>query len=208
MGSIADQLTADAKPRVEVAKVCVDGELYSRINQLYRQYREEKTAPDADLAGSGVSREIEELLDQAEEHTYHFKFKAIGTDRWKRLKDRHPPKKEDVKEAVERKERPPEVRGSFWAEAIAESLAAVKKASDSDDAWESVDWDEDGVREVTAAWNDAQFAELQLACRSANEAGSQLPGKGSAFARMLNGDERSERPEPSDGLDRSSTGGG
>lgn len=208
MGITPDQLAADAKPRTEVAKICVDGELFSQVQELHRQLVAERQSDDGDVGGSGKAREIEQLLEQAHERTWCFRLRALGTDRWKRLKDEHPPTKQQVKDATDRKERPPEVRDSFWPAAIAACLDAVKKESDGDDAWQQVDWDEDDVAEFTAEWNAAQFAELQASCRLANESGSALPGKDSAFARMLNGDGRSGPQGRSAGLDRSSTGGG
>lgn len=208
MGISPDQLAADAKPRTEVATICVDGELFSQVQEAHRQLVAERQSDEADVGGSGKAREIEQLLEQAQDHTYCFRLKALGVDRWKRLKEEHPPSKQQIKDATDRKQRPPEVRDSFWPEAIAACLDAVKHASEDDDAWQPVDWDSDDVRQFTEQWNAAQFAELQASCRLANESGSALPGKDSAFARTLSTDGKSGQPGQSAGLDLSSMGGG
>lgn len=226
MADITESLMADTKPRTATAKVCVDGELFAQLMDLQRQMVEEqqnlkrlaaeqKRTGAGDAAGDPGEMEsrrlvdearegIEALLDAAEACTYEFRFRSIGP-RWKKLKETHAPPRERVKEAREQGQPPPEFGEGFWPAALAESLEAVRKVVDEE--WQPVDWDVDKLGEVTAAWNDAQRAELEAACRQANEWGNAVPGKDSSFARSLISAAKPASPETSAGPAASSTDG-
>lgn len=208
MTDLAKDIIESSKPRTQTATVCVNGELHERVNLLTRQLIEERQAGTDDMASSQQS-DIEALLDEAEACTYDFKFRAIGHEKWKALRDKHAPSVSAIKSARDKGVRPPETLDSFWPAAIAASLSVMKKATDPDEpeSWQDVDWDADKVREVTADWNDAQWDELVAGCKWANEQGAILPKRSSASVRTLLSGGKSEAPEGSDGPDLSSMAG-
>lgn len=202
MIDLGKEMIAASKPRTQTAKVCVDGELHERVNDLTRQLFEERQAGSDDMGGSTVAREIEELLDEAEGRTYFFRFAAVGRDEWKRLKDTNAPSVTAIKTAREKGRTPPPYTENFWPEAIAASLTQVRKATDPEDAWQDVSWDAAKVREITASWNDAQWKEITAGCEAANEGESTLPSRNSGSVRMLLTGGRSEPQEQSGGPDQ------
>lgn len=203
MSDLFEQLLADTKPRVAEARICVDGELFLRLQELQRVIIEEDQTGNGDLAASAAN-ELEDVLEQAEGRTYEFRCQAIGGAAWRKLKDEHAPSKAKIKEARDKGLRPPTFTDDFWPAAVAASLVAVRKA---DGDWEDVDWSVEQVEQLTRTWNEAQLNELYAVARIANEAGDALPKRGSAFARALTSSARSGSPETSDGLDRSSMAG-
>lgn len=200
-------IIAASKPRTQTATVCVNGELHERVNALSRQLVEERQAGLDGMSGSQTSSDIEALLEQAEACTYDFRFAAIGHEKWKALKEKHAPSVSAIKAARDKGMRPPEFLESFWPAAVAASLSEMKKATD-DDAWQSVSWDADKVREVTAGWNEAQWKELKSGCEVANELGSALPKASDGSVRTLLSGGKSAPREPSDGPDLSSMADG
>lgn len=208
MGDVFEQILEDTQPRDQVATVCVDGRLFSRLHELEVQILQQRQADTDDMSGSEAARELDELLNRAERCTYKFRFVAIGQDRWKRLKTNHAPTKRQAQDYRERGQAPPEFMPTFWPEAIVASLNAVRKAVDDDESWQPVQWDTDKLGEVTKKWNDAQFRELTAACRLANEEGNTLPSSDSAYVRTLTSGGSFGRREQSDGPDLSSMGGG
>jgi hypothetical protein len=171
-------------PETTVA-ICLKGSLAAQHAALDRELtdRLERRGRTNSLAGDGTAQlreQIEALEAEMKEHTYPFRLRALGRNKWRRLMEKYPPRKEG--EGVTAEVAGMDVMSGVNRELFMEPMlkACIIDPKLSDEQWE----------QLSEKLTDRQYEDLVSAAWDINQGKIDIPfSRAASLARRSTEDE-------------------
>lgn len=167
-------LLAGAKMPERIVQLCLRGDLTAEVEKLFYELQKAKAQKTDSLAGNGTGElieRIEALQAEMREHTAPVRLRALPRARWRELKEKHPPRRDDDGDALPEDLRSGVNRATFFEPLV---RASVVDPDLTDSEWS----------QLLDAITDMQFEELAGVAWELNQERVDVPFSPAALQKI------------------------